>query len=418
MIWLLFALILALLMLRQSILVILLVAVLWCWWAWSGAPLRFAVLDAWDALNREVLLAIPLYLLAGRLMSSGSMASRLTDLLRELTRPVPGGLALAAVLACAVFAAISGSSTVTMVAVGGVMYPALLDAGYPRRLALGALCAAGTLGIVIPPSIPLILYGVMANVSIVDLFRAGVGPALVLLLLFALYVIAAGRSVRRERLAPRRLLESLRRSLLALLMPLLVLGGIYSGIFTATEAAAVAVAYTAVVQLFVFREMGVVDLLQAAGATARLIGSLFPVLMLAVCLNQYLGYQHLPDQAIGWLSSFVEDRLSFLLVFNVLLLLVGAFIDIGSAILLLTPLLTPVATGVGIDPVHLGVIMIVNLEIGYLTPPMGLNLIVAMGAFREDFREICLAVLPFIGLMLLALALTAAVPGLSLFLVR
>ena len=319
-------------------------------------------------------------------------------------------------LSCAIFAAVSGSSAVTLATVGGVMYPALLAAGYSKQLALGALCAAGTLGIIVPPSIPLILYGVMTRVSIVDLFRAGIGPALVLTALMAAFVLFVSRNQGAGQFSWHRLLRALWQGAPALLMPVLVLGGIYSGYFTATEAATVAVFYTLLVQTALFREMGFRDCCQVVLRTATLIGSLFPVLMLAVCLNLFLTYQQIPEMLISSLSSWLGTAGSFWLAVNSFLLLVGSVVDIGSAILVLAPLLQPLAAGVGIDPVHFGIAMIVNLEIGYLTPPLGLNLIIAMGVFRESFWDICRAVIPFILLMLLGLAIVVLVPRLSLFL--
>ncbi len=408
-------LLLSLLVLRQSILVMLIAALTYAYLVWGDSAPQFMVLDAWDALNREVLLSIPLYLLAGNLMSKGSMAARITVLMQSFTATVPGGLALSAVLACALFAAMTGSSTVTLLAVGTVLYPALLAAGYDRRLSIGVLCAGGTLGIIIPPSIPLILYGVMTNTSIIDLFYAGLGPALLLIGLFAAYVLWRCRHMpAQQREMSRR--QALRHSFGALLAPLLVLGGIYSGYFTATEAAAVAVAYTLLLQVGIYREMGWQDVGEVLVDTSRLIGGLFPVLMLAVCLNMFLTYQQLPEQWVSSALSVVDSRGSFLLASNLLLLATGSLVDIGSAILILAPLLHPLAEQLQINPVHFGIMMIVNLEIGYMTPPMGLNLIVAMGAFRVGFAEVVRAALPFIGLMLLGLVIVAQLPVLTLFL--
>ncbi|ARN73447.1 TRAP transporter large permease [Oceanicoccus sagamiensis] len=409
-------LVLALLLLRQPVMVILAAVLAYSYYFFSDSELRFIILDAWGALNKEVLLSIPLYLLAGNLMSAGSMAKRITDFLRELTIIVPGGLALSAVLACAVFAAMSGSSTVTLLAVGSVLYPALIAAGYPKRLSIGVLCAAGTLGIIIPPSIPLILYGVMTKASIVDLFLAGFGPAFVLTLLISIYVLLVCRHMPTGKYSIE-LWYTFKRSILALSAPALVLGGIYSGFFTATEAAVVAVFYTLIIQLLVYKEMKWPDVVQTTEKTCYLIGSLFPVLMLAVCLNMFLTYQQLPDQLVLWLSQYIDTRPTFLLLSNVLLLLTGSIIDIGSAILILAPLLKPIANSLDFNTIHFGIMMIVNLEIGYLTPPMGLNLIIAMSAFNESFLEVCKAAVPFILLMMLGLLIVALVPQLSLFLI-
>lgn len=406
-----------LLVLRQNLLVILGSATAYVYYFFDDGNLENIVIDSWNALNQEVLLSIPLFILAGNLMSRGSMARRLINVMTVMTSPLRGGLALATILSCAIFAAISGSSTVTLLAVGAVMYPALLEAGYSKRLALGALCAAGTLGIIIPPSIPLILYGVMTETSITDLFRAGLGPALVLTFLMSCYVLIASRKMPSSRFDFRAFLHALRESFWAMLMPVIILAGIYSGYFTATEAAAVAVFYTLLVQIVIYREMNFDGLFKVVGKTTQMMGSLFPILMMAVCLNVFFTYQQVPENLVGWLTGIIDNKATFLIFSNIFLLLMGSIMDIGSAILIIAPLLQPVAEAQGIDPVHFGIIMIVNLEIGYLTPPMGLNIIVAMTAFRENFWEICRAAVPFILLMLVGLMIVSYFPQLSLFMV-
>ncbi len=407
-----------LIVLRQNVIVILGVLVFSLQYFWGDGVLRYVVEDAWKVAYKDVLLSIPLFLLAGAIMARGSIAERLIDLMRALTQPIPGGLALATILSCAVFAAISGSSTVTLLAVGGIMYPALLAEGYNKSFALGALCAAGTLGIVIPPSIPLILYGVMTQTSIADLFIAGLGPAFVLTVLMATYAITVNWRRARRKLNASEVGRAFMRSIFALLTPVIILGGIYSGYFTPTESAAVAVFTALIVELFIHRDMGARDVYEVVGETAKLLGTLFPILMFASALNSFFTFQQIPAMLVDLFTSTVESKLAFILATNLLLLLVGFVADIGSAILILSPLLQPMATSpeYGMDSVHFGIMMIVNLEIGYLTPPLGLNLIVAMGAFREDFWTICKAVIPFILLMLLGLGIVIAVPQLSLFL--
>jgi C4-dicarboxylate transporter DctM subunit len=285
---------------------------------------------------------------------------------------------------------------------------------------LGALCAAGTLGIIIPPSIPLILYGVMTQTSIADLFIAGIGPALVLTSLMAAYAITVNFKRPRGRYEIRRIGRAFLRSVFALLTPVIILGGIYSGYFTPTESAAVAVFTALIVELFIHRDMTFSHLYEVVGDTAKLMGSLFPLLAFATSLNIFMTYQQVPATLVEMLTGAVESKWAFILAVNFLLLIVGFIVDIGSAILILSPLLQPMATSpeYGMDPVHFGIMMIVNLEIGYLTPPLGLNLIVAMGAFKEDFWTICKAVVPFIFLMLLGLAVVIVFPQLSLFLLR
>ncbi len=406
----------ALLLLRQNLLVMLGVATAYAYIFWGDAVIANIVVDAWDAVNKELLLSIPLYILAGNIMSQGVMAQRLIRLMRAVSAPVPGGLAIATVLSCAIFAAVSGSGTVTLLAVGTVMYPALREAGYSRNFSLGALCAAGTLGIIVPPSIPLILYGVMTQTSIADLFIAGIGPALLLTSLMVAYAMIANRHFRADHWDGGEVWEAFREGIWALLMPALILGGIYSGYFTATESAAVAVVYAMFVEMVVYREMNFSGLYAVVGQTTKLLGSLFPVLMIALSLNVLLTYEQVPEMLVTALSARLDNPVALLLGINVFLLVLGCVMDIGSAILILSPMLQPLAVAQGIDPVHFGIIMVVNLEIGYLTPPLGLNLIVAMTAFREDFWTICKAVLPFLALILTGLVVVSFWPPLSLFL--
>lgn len=407
------ALIAFLLLLRQNLFVILGCVTAYAYWFYAGEGLEGIILDAWSALNKDILLSIPLYVLAGNIMARGALAGRLIRVMRALTGPIPGGLGAATILSCALFAAVTGSGTVTLVAVGAVMYPALLEAGYSRNYAMGALCAAGTLGVIIPPSIPLILYGVMTRTSIADLFLAGILPGLLLTVVLVAYSVWVNRANRGPAWSLGEIIDSLRAGVWALLMPVLILGGIYSGIFTPTESAAVAVVYAFVTEVFVYRDLKVHDLAAVTVQTGRLLGALFPVLMLAFSLNMFLTYQQVPAQMVNWLGERISDPTLMMVGTNVFLLLIGCLMDIGSAILVLAPILAPLAAENGLSPLHFGIVMVVNLEIGYLTPPLGLNLIVAMGVFRESFWAICRAVLPFLGLMLLCLVVIAFWPSLS-----
>lgn len=431
------AVLIALLILRQNIVVILGVATFAAYYFWGDGELMNVVYDMWEASNREVLLSVPLYILAGAIMSQGSIAERLIKLMTALMRPVPGGLAVASLLACAIFAAISGSSIVTLLAVGSIMYPALIKAGYPRTFSIGMLCAGGTLGIIIPPSIPLILYGIMTQASIADLFIAGIGPGLLLIGVFVIYaMIMNWNRDKRQWWSAHEVGTAFINSLGALMTPFVILGGIYSGVFTPTESAAVAVLTAILVEVLIHKH-GVINLVRGdmpglnktftemgsliwrtVGETATMMGSLFPILAIALSLNVFLTYEQVPNQIVEWLTGYIDSKIMFMLLANLFLLVVGCFLDAGSAILILSPLLPPMAQSYGIDLVHFGIIMTVNLEIGYLTPPMGLNLIVAMGAFREDFLTICKGVLPFIALMILVLMVVAFYPPLSLFLIR
>ena len=427
----------ALLILRLNIIVLIGVGVFYAYYFHGGGEVMNVLYDIWDASNRDVLLSIPLYLLAGTIMSQGSIAARLIEFMKTLTRPIPGGLAIAALLSCGVFAAISGSSAVTLLAVGAIMYPALLKEGYSRTFSIGMLCAGGTLGIIIPPSIPLILYGVMTQESIADLFIAGTGPAMLILFVLASYALIMNWSKRSGGWWDvNEIVQAFGRAFFALLTPVIILGGIYSGYFTPTESAAVAV-LTAILVEALAHKGGFMNLVtgkfaalgktlkdtgklvwETVGETSTLMGSLFPILALALSLNVFMTYEQVPNQIVEWMTGIIDSKLLFLFLTNILLLVVGLFLDIGSAILILSPLLPPMAADFGMDRIHFGIMMIVNLEIGYLTPPMGLNIIIAMGAFREDFVTVVKGVLPFIGLMLLCLLVVMFVPELSLMFIQ
>jgi len=406
-----------LLFLRQPLLVILLAVAAFVHLVWGRGQLDYIVEDMWIGLDKELILSIPLFILCGNVMTRGSIAQRLIDMLAALTRPLPGGMAVACVLACAVFAAISGSSIVTMLAIGSVMYPAMRQAGYDIKFTLGAIMSGGTLGIIIPPSIPMIIYGLVTETSITDLFAAGFGPGILITLVLSGYAVWVNRKRPSERFDLAEVLATLRRGVWALLMPVIMLGGIYSGYFTATEAAAVALAYSMVIELFVHKELKLADFYNVVLEASKLGGSLFPVLAVALSLNIILIEHRVPQGMVAFMQGYIDSPIAFMLLINVLLLIVGCLMTTGEAILVLAPLLAPVAAAYGYDKVIFGLIMILNLEIGYLTPPVGLNLIVAMSAFKQPFGLLCRAALPFILLMLGCLLLVIWQPWIAMYFV-
>ena len=411
-------LVLAALALRQNIIVILLGSAAYVHLVWGDGHLEYLAEDIWISLDNSLLLAIPMFLLAGSVMTRGSIAQRLIDLATAVTRPLPGGLAVATILSCAVFAAISGSSPVTLLAVGTIMYPALLKEGYDRRFVLGALTSGGTLGIIIPPSIPLILYGIVTETSIADLFLAGVVPGLMIATVLAAYSFWVNRHMPAQSFSVPEFLRAIRRGGWSAMLPVILLGGIYSGYFSATEAAAVALVYALFVEVFIHREMRLQDFYGTAVETAKLLGMLFPIVAVALSIKTILTIEEIPDALALFITEATSNPIMFLLAVNVLLLIVGCLFDIISAILILAPLLLAPALAYGIDPVHFGVIMVINLEIGFLTPPLGLNIIVAMTAFKENFLTICRAVVPFILLILAVLMVVTYVPSTALVFVR
>ena len=412
------ALVSVLILLRQGIPLILFAVAGYATLVWGDGSLSYLIEDIWYATNTDLLLAIPMFLLAGNIMTRGSIARRLIDVVRFGTQWMRGGMAVATILSCALFAAISGSSPVTLLAVGTVMMPALIKAGYPRSFALGAITSAGTLGIIIPPSIPLILYGIVNEKSISDLFIAGLLPGLLLAATLAGYAYFRNRNMPAIVFDRGAFLVSLRRGGWSMMLPIILLGGIYSGYFSPTEAAAVSVLYAMLVEIFLHRELKPKEFFDLAVSTALMLGTLMPIVAVALALQKILTVNDVQQTMTTWVTGLVDNKFAFLLVVNLLLLVVGCLVDVISAVLVISPLLLPVAMAYGIDPIHFGIIMVINLEIGFLTPPIGLNLIVAMSAFKAKFNEVIKAVLPFIGLMLVVLLIVTYVPAISLVLLK
>lgn len=408
------ALITLLLVLRQPLTVILIAAIAYVHIVWGHGYLDYIVEDMWTSLNKELILSVPLFLLCGAVMTEGTAARRLVRIVRAMTMSTRGGLGVAAIISCAVFAAISGSSIVTMIAVGSVLYPAMKEAGYTNRFALGTVVSGGTLGIIIPPSIPLILYGLVTETSIVDLFLAGILPGAVLITLMTIYAIWANRHQPAQTMDWSELRIAAREGIWAALFPVILLGGIYSGYYSPTESAAVALVYAVFIEFFVHREMTLAKYFNVVTETAKLGGALFPLIAVALSLNLILTEYRVPAQMVALAEVWIDSPLAFILIVNLLLLAVGAFMTTNEAILILGPILMPVAQAYGFHPVHFGIIMIVNLEIGYLTPPVGMNLMVAMVTFKQKFGELVRSVLPYIAVMIIGLIIITVVPWLSL----
>lgn len=409
------ALFLVLILLGQPLFVIMGSITAYCFMFLGEGSFAGIVEDMYYAADKEILLAIPLFILAGNLMTYGSISKRLIDMGKAFTAPVPSGLAIAGVFACAIFAAISGSSPVTLIAIGGIMYPALQKAGYEKKFSMGLLTSGGTLGIIIPPSIPMIIYAIMVGVSVTDLFLAGIGPGILLVILLIIYSMIKGWNMPRGKWDAKEILTSLRRGILALLMPGIILGGIYSGFFTATESAAIAVVYALIVELVIHRELKITKIPTILVESAEMLGSLLLILLLASSLNKFLTIEQVPQSMVEFMNGIITSKIAFIIGVNILLLIVGCFMDIMSAILVLAPLLAPMAQSYGINPIHFGIIMIVNLEIGYITPPVGINLFVASGIFKEALGDVIKSVVPIIGIFLVGLMLISFIPEISMF---
>lgn len=385
----------------------------------TNTPLLILPQQLFNALDNFVLLAIPFFILAGRIMTEGSMAQRLVDVMRSLVGNKRGGLAATAVLACLFFAALSGSSPATVVAIGSLMIPALTRNGYPEDFSVGLITSAGSLGIVIPPSIPMILYALVMNVSVAELFMAGIGPGLVIGGLFVGYVLWRARRENwrvETGITWGETLKAIRRGAWALFLPAIVLGGIYTGIFTPTEAAAVSVVYALFVEALVHRKLTWRGLHRAVLDSAVLSGSLLLILACAMTFVWLLTSQGLPAQIAEWVVGRVDSAWLFLLLVNVLFLLLGSVMDDVSAMLILSPIFAETLRRLGIDPVHYGIVMVLVIEFGFLTPPFGLNLFVAMGLTGKPMGDVARATLPFLCLLLVALLLITYIPAISLWL--
>lgn len=386
---------------------------------WGDQFIQGLIADIIYAIEKEVLLAIPFFIFAGTVMKHGSISRRLIRFGDALIGFIPGGMAITSVFSCAVFAAIVGSSPVTVLAIGGILYPILSESGYPRRFSMGLLTSAGSLGIIIPPSIPMILFGIMTSTSITKLFIAGILPGLLIAFLMIVYSSFRLRNepnIERKKFSLSELIIAFKSGFWAIMMPVIILCGIYLGFFTPTEASAVAVVYALIVELVLVRELKITEVPAVIVESAKMLGALFLILMFCVAFNKFLIYQEIPQQITEGFLSLVSSKIMFILIVNLLLLLVGCFMDVISAILVLAPILTPAAIHYGINPIHFGIIFIVNLEIGYLTPPVGINLFVANSLFKRPFPEVIRSVLPFLAIMLLSLLLISFIPQISLLL--
>jgi C4-dicarboxylate transporter, DctM subunit len=368
------------------------------------------------------LIAIPLFTLAGYVLGESGAPKRLVRLSQALLGWLPGGLAIVALVTCAFFTAFTGASGMTIVAVGALLYPTLRAAGYPQRYSLGLVTSSGSLGLLFPPSLPLIVFGFVAGqltlatpVTMEALFLAGLLPGLLMIAILSLHAVWVGRALpRQSRIDPAEVWAALKDARWELPLPVLVLGGIYSGQFAASEAAAVTALYVLLSSVVIRREIAPSKLPVVMAEAMRLVGAILVILGAAMAMSNWLVDQEVPGALFAWVSRHVHSAWTFLLLLNGLLLLVGMMMDIFSAIVVLTPLLLPVAVGYGIHPVHFGIVMLANLQIGYFMPPMGMDLVIAAYRFRSDVLTLARACLPFFLLVGLALMIITWWPGLSL----
>ncbi len=385
--------------------------------AFTTLPLLLVAQRMFTGIDSFPLMAVPLFILAGNLMAAGGISARLVDFARALVGGVRGGLACTCVVTCMIFASVSGSSVATTFAIGAILIPAMVDNGYPRPTAAAVQASAAELGVLIPPSIPLILYGVATETSIGQLFIAGFGPgllvagALILFLLVYCRYMGFGNEAGAElpAVGPAALSASV-----ALLMPVIVIGGIYAGVFTPTEASGVAVAYALIVGGLVYREFTRESLLGVLRETAIATAVVMLIIAAAALFSFLLTRTGLPNMATAWVQETFTTRWSFLLAVNLFLFLVGMFIETAAAILVLAPILAPIAIAFGVDPVHFGLIMVINLAMGMITPPVGVNLFAACAVARLPIERIVPALIPFFLVIVGCVLIVTYVPVVSL----
>ena len=385
----------------------------------SGVELSAIPIEIFRLANAPVLLAIPLFTFAGYLLSEGGTSKRLVRFSRSLFGWVPGGLGVVALVSCSFFTAITGATGVTIIALGGLLLPALLAEKYKENFSLGLMTTSGSLGLHFPPSLPIILYGFVSGASIEKLFVAGVIPGALMVGILCLFSVFVGRKWRLERppFSCSEFLLALKDAAWEVPIPLLIIIGIYSGFCTATEAAVLTVVYVLLIKTIVFRELSLVkDIPRVMRESVKMVGGIMIILGAALGFTNYLVDAFIPMKILQVLEGMVQSKVGFLLILNFFLILVGCAMDIFSAILIVVPLIIPLATRFGIDPIHLGIIFLANLGIGYNTPPVGLNLFIASSRFDRSIVQLYKATLPFLLLLLFTLLLITYWPALSLFL--
>ena len=414
-----FALLLMLMLTGMPISIALGLTVLGFFFTMSTLPMEAVAHKLFTGIEKFEIMAIPFFILAGNFLTHGGVARRMIEFATSMVGHWHGGLALAGVLACALFAAVSGSSPATVVAIGSIILPAMVRQGYPRGFGAGVVTTSGALGILIPPSIVMVMYAVTTNTSVGQLFMAGVVPGIMLAFLLGLTTWFLARKHGYPRL-PRaswgQRLHAFRRSAWGLMLIVVVMGGIYSGMFTPTEAAAMAAVYAFIIAVFVYKDLKLAQVGKVLRDSAAMSAMLLYIITNAILFSFLMTNEHIPQAMAEWITDKGLGVVPFLLVVNVLLLLAGNVMEPSSIVLIMAPILFPVAMKLGIDPVHFGVLIVVNMEVGMCHPPVGLNLYVASGITKMGISELTVAVLPWLFTMLGFLVLVTYVPQISLWL--
>jgi len=385
----------------------------------SQIDISAIVIEMHRMATTPVLVAIPLFTFAGYLLSASGAPQRLIRLSNAILGWMPGGLSVISLVTCAVFTALTGATGLTIIALGGILLPAMMRGRYSEVFSLGLLTTSGTLGLLFPPSLPLIIYAIVAKVRIDQLFIAGLLPGLLLVLLLSAFCVykSVRTDVPKTKFQLKELVTATREILWELPLPFVVLGGIYSGYFAVSEAAAITAVYVLFAEVVIYRDIRIRELPEIMKKSMLLVGGILLILGAAMGLTNYLVDAEIPMRLLDFVKANIESRIIFLVVLNIFLLVVGCTMGIFSALVVVVPLLAPIAKAYGIDPIHLGIIFLANLEIGASIPPLGINLFIASMRFEKPILRLYLASLPFIAILLLALAIITYVPWLSLALI-
>ncbi len=385
-----------------------------------GVDSSVIIIEMSRLADTPLLLSLPLFIFAGTMLSESKAPRRMLNLSQVLLGWLPGGLAVISLLICALFTAFTGASGVTIFALGGLLFPALIKDNYSEKFSLGLLTTTGSLGLLFPPSLPLIIYGVISETRIDHLFLAGILPGTLMLVLLAGYSIQKGKdTIKKDFIfSGAAIKKALREAAWEIPLPFIILGGIYGGVFVAGEAAAVTALYVMIVEVLIYRDIKLKQISPIMVKSMALFGGILIVLAASMASTNYLIDQEVPNKLFALISSHISSKYTFLLLLNVFLLLVGTMLDIFSALVLIVPLILPIAQLYGVDLTHLGIIFLTNLQIGYCTPPVGLNLFLASYRFDRPVTKLYAASLPFLGLLLVTLAIITYFPILSLFLVK
>ncbi len=389
----------------------------------SGGTLTGIIIEMYRITNVPTLVALPLFTYAGYILSKSNAPKRIVNLANQIFSHIPGGLAITTLVTCAIFTAFTGASGVTIIAIGGLVYPILIKQDYDEKLTLGLVTTSGSLGLLFAPSLPIILYGTVSQTSIEKLYIAGILPGLLLIILLSIFIVLKRKkeiiTLKQTKFNIKEFYKAIKNTIFEIPIPFVVLFLILKGIITLPEASVITVFYVFIVEFFIKKDLSLKkDFIPITTESMIMIGGILIILSMALGLTNYLVMEEVPMKIFEFIEQYISNKYVFLILLNIFLIIVGCMMDIFSAIVVVVPIIIPVAKNFGIDPVHLGIIFLANLEIGYLTPPVGMNLFISSFRFKKNIIEVYKATIPYILILLLGLLIITYIPKLTLFFVN